>query len=287
MSSAREKVIFLHLHKTGGLSMNVVLDRQYIGQPGAVIHSNAIERTRELVALPQQERDRLAYMSGHFFYGIHEIWSSPASYFSLFREPLSRAVSFFNFAGISRRSAENANNRLDFDAHMRARRQTTYYIRRIAGYKPGQPGVLYGEHEIAPAELYALAEAHLTQMKVVGLTEEFDRTLLLLRKAYGWRNLYYVRRNTTSARRKPTALSETLREEILPLYEYDIALYEKARALFDEQCRAYGPTLEDDLRVFQRNNALYGRIAEVTGRMRDTRLYRLMRRITGTSGGGS
>ena len=282
MTSVQEKVIFLHLHKTGGLSMNVVLDRQFIGQRGAVIHSNAIERTHELVALPQQERDRFAYMSGHFFYGIHEIWTSPASYFTLMREPISRAVSFHNFGGVSRRGGQNPSRLQDLDTYMRAPRQTLYYSRRLGGYKPGQPGVLYSDQEIAPSDLHALARAHLEQMKVVGLTEEFDRTLLLLRRAYGWRNLYYVRRNTTSARRNLVALSEDARNELLPLYHHDMALYERAKAIFAEQCRAYGNSLEDDLKVFQRNNALFGRIAGITERVRDTNLYKFLRRITGS-----
>jgi hypothetical protein len=281
MTTKQEKLIFLHLHKTGGLSMNVILDRQFIGQRGAVIHSNSIERTRELAALPQQERDQFAYISGHFYYGIHEIWTSPASYFSLLREPIARAVSFYNFDGISRRAAEKPDRLQDLDSHMRALRQTTYYIRRIGGYKPGQPGVIYKEHEITPDELHALAESHLKQMKVVGLTEEFDRTLLLLRRAYGWHNLFYVRRNTTNKRRKTVTLSDQMRAEILPLYRYDSALYEQAKAIFAEQCRAYGNTLEEDLRVFQRNNALYGRIAAATERIRDTRLYGFIRRMTG------
>ena len=198
MSNAREKVIFLHLHKTGGLSMNIVLNRQYVGQRGAIIHADVHARIRELIALPQDKRDQLVFLSGHFFFRIHEIWSSPASYFTLIREPIARAHSNYHFLGIIPRGIANPALRGEFENYMRSPKQATYLIRRIAGYKPGQPGIKYEDSEITDSERLGLAEMNLRRMKVVGLTEEFDKTLLLLRQALGWRNIYYVRRNTTA-----------------------------------------------------------------------------------------
>jgi hypothetical protein len=76
-------------------------------------------------------------------------------------------------------------------------------------------------------------------------------------------------------------LSSELREEIRPLYAEDTALYETARAIFAEQCRAYGDTLEADLARFRRNNAIYGRLYHATERIRQANVYGFIRRMTG------
>jgi hypothetical protein len=275
-----EKVIFLHLHKTGGLSANAVMHRQYIGQRGAVIHKDVPAKTRALLDMPQAERDRLTFITGHVYYGIHEIWSSPSSYFTFLREPISRAVSAYNFLGVIPKGLVNPAIRGEFETFLRDPRRTTYLTTRIAGYVPGRPGELYAESGTAPADVYAAAQSHLGEMRVVGITEEFDTTLLLLRRAFGWRNIFYVRRNTTSEKGKVIKLSTELRAELSPLYAHETALYERAKQLFSEQCRAYGPSLEHDLRRFRRNNALYGRLFGATFRLRDTSLYSVIRKMT-------
>lgn len=287
MSGQREKVIFLHLHKTGGLSVNAVLHRQFIGQRGAVIHKNVPESTRELIAMQQAERDRLAYISGHVYYGIHQIWSAPASYFTFLREPIDRTVSSFNFLRVIKHGTDHRVLRADLEAFLREPRRTTYLISRLAGYRDGQLDTLYAESGMGDDELLAIAETHLRTMRVVGLTEQFDTSLLLLRREFGWQNIYYVRRNTTSNKGKVVTPSPQTLDAVRPLYAHDTALYKLAVSLFDEQCRAYGPSLAADLAQFRKNNALYGRVFGATERLRDTRLYSMIRRMmAGLTRGG-
>lgn len=276
----REKVIFLHLHKTGGLSANAVMHRQYIGQRGAVIHKDVPAKTQALIEMPQAQRDELAFISGHVHYGIHEVWSTPASYFTFLREPIARTVSAYNFLGVIPKGVANPAIRGEFESFLRQPRRTSYLVTRIAGYVPGRLGQLHADSGVSASELLSIAESNLRQFRVVGLTEEFDTTLLLLRRAFGWRNIFYVRRNTTAEKGKVVKLTPGLRKEIEPLYAHDMALYETAKALFVEQCRSYGDTLLPDLERFRRNNDLYGRLFGATVRMRETRLYNLVRRIS-------
>lgn len=283
MTSPHEKVIFLHIPKTGGLSVNLVLTRQFIGRRGYTVHRNIAESVEKLVALPQPERDAIDYISGHVRYGIHEIWTASANYFTMLREPIARAVSGYVFLGVTARGKANPELRGDFETFMKSPTRANYNVARLAGYPPGQPGVNLTEAEAATPEALALAEANLRKMRVVGLTEQFDVTMLLLRRAYGWRNVYYVRQNTTAKRKKSKqeTVSPELRQELTRLYAHDLALYETARSLFEEQCRAYGDTLEADLALYRRNNATYGRLFEATQRLRGSSVYRLVRRLTG------
>ncbi len=69
----------------------------------------------------------------------------------------------------------------------------------------------------------------------VGLSERFAASLALFGKTLGFRPVTYVTRNATRQRPAVEELSPHLRETIREAHVYDIALYECARRLFEEQ----------------------------------------------------
>jgi len=127
--------------------------------------------------------------------------------------------------------------------------------RLISGARLG-PG--YGE---ITSQLFEQAKANLEQsFTVVGLTEQFDTTLLLLRHAFNWQNINYVRQNVTKAAPHERILTPEERETILAFNQWDMLLYEYACARFEEQVAALGPDFSRQLQTFQRQNKLYQKI---------------------------
>jgi hypothetical protein len=66
---------------------------------------------------------------------------------------------------------------------------------------------------------------------VVGLTERFDETMLLLKKVYGWRMPFYERRNVGRHRLRKQDLSADVIRQIAADNRLDVALYAYAQEL--------------------------------------------------------
>jgi len=77
-------------------------------------------------------------------------------------------------------------------------------------------------------EQYQSAIAHIKDhFALVGLTEYFDESLLLLKKKLNWRYPYYHVKNVTKRKRPP--LSDRMKEIIAKRNSYDMRLYEYAK----------------------------------------------------------
>jgi hypothetical protein len=92
---------------------------------------------------------------------------------------------------------------------------------------------------------------------VVGLTERFDESLILLRRTFGWSKLHYAPANFSLRRgRRPVPKSVLKRIEALNWLDAD--LYEYAQRRMQEAIDAT-PQFDTDLRSFRRWNSLYRR----------------------------
>ena len=114
------------------------------------------------------------------------------------------------------------------------------------------------------------------------LVERFDETLLLLKQAYGWRNVHYVRQNVTGGRPLQADLPPTTLDLIAEYNQLDLELYKYVATRFEQQVRQQGPKFPKQVRSFQATNRLLARIAILDliphGRhLRDTVRQRLAR----------
>jgi hypothetical protein len=91
---------------------------------------------------------------------------------------------------------------------------------------------------------------------VTGFTEQFDRTLCLLKETLGWtRPIAYRRLNVSPQDRQPPIPPQTI-AAIRRANQQDLALYRFAQGLFAEQCARQGPLFETRVRLFQMQNRL-------------------------------
>ena len=99
------------------------------------------------------------------------------------------------------------------------------------------------------------AQRHLSDhFAVVGLQEEFDSSLLLMQKAFGWRRIEYRKRNVTQNRPDREALSAETLSAIRNANLLDLRLYEYARQLFRRQLRQQGALFKARVRLFPLEN---------------------------------
>ena len=246
-------MIFLHIPKTAGTTLLDILDRQY---PPEIVHSfgaDAHESTAQFKSLDKESRKKIRLLRGHMAYGLHEYLPSPVVYFTLLRDPVARVISYYNFI---RRTPEHylydeVMNK-DFSLHDLLASglplmMNDAQVRLISGVW-GEPD--FGEVSLAMLET---AKKNLVDsFIVVGLTEQFDKTLFLLKEKLNWQHaITYQRLNVTRQGVTKNRLPGETVELIKRVNRQDIALYDYAQELFNEQCSQQGALFESRFRYSQ------------------------------------
>lgn len=246
-----ETAIFLHIPKTAGTTLHRIIDRQYPRRARHWItrHHAGIQAFKEL---PLARRAELLMVRGHIPYGLHEYLPRPAKYFTILREPVERVISYYYFV-----QSEPEHYLYDYvcTPGMTIRRyledrvslQTdNMQMRLLSGI---WTAVEYGKCDRAMLDL---AKQNLAErFAVVGLTERFDETLLLLQRALGWRDVFYHRHNVTQGRPRQKALPQETLDVIAAHNHLDLELYAFARELFKKQVQDQGPSFAWAIRRFQ------------------------------------
>jgi hypothetical protein len=246
-------LLFLHIQKTGGSSLRYILERQY---PSSQILKLSIGAVRRIETLPERQRRAARLVLGHFDYGFHTYFRKPSTYVTMLRDPVERAISNYF------RILENEKHAY----HDRVLSETRSIIEYMeSGIDPivdnGMTQKLAGKtapYGRVPSEYLAMAKSNLdTSFSVVGITEKFDESLLLLRQAFGWGNVCYVRRNVTGPAPPRQGISEADLEAVRRHNILDAALYAYARKRLEAIVERQGDQFQASLARFRTINRLY------------------------------
>jgi hypothetical protein len=259
-------VIFLHIGKTGGMTLRTILNRQFPSSRIMVVRtrdrrpSNSRLRREETIeqfaSLPVQARAEPRLIEGHVIFGVHEFVPRSSTYITLLRDPVALAISQYNF--VTRRPGhwlheELVSSGMSLDAYVESGMSLetdNSQTRAISGDTSAE----FGE---CSEQMLEAAKSNIERhFAVAGITERFDETLILLGQAFGWSRLWYVPANVApqAARRDP--VSPETRERIADRNRFDVELYRWAGARFDAAVRAH-PVFVRELRDLRRANALY------------------------------
>ena len=258
-------VIFLHIGKTAGTTMRQVLRRNFRSPDVMVIRVRGRPREETLERfgdLPAEVRSRPRLIMGHTIYGLHEHVPRPSTYITIVRKPSSLVLSQYRFVlrtpGHRHHAAVTSVGMsiADYIRSGMSLEMDNSQTRAIAG----DLSTPFGKCTNAMLER---AKRNLDEsFSVVGLTERFEETLILLQKTFGWSHLHYVRANVA-----PHGPSVELTDEVRDLIDehnrLDNALYAHVSARFEEAMRSY-PSFEHDLARFIRTNALYRTLGALT-----------------------
>jgi hypothetical protein len=254
-------LIFLHLPKTAGTTLAHILARQY--GDAALLRLYESTSGEELASIPRSQLDGVRVVLGHFSFGAHRFIPYPTPYITVLREPIARVISHYSFV---RRSPTHylydTARRLSLGEFVVAcglDEPNNDQTRLLAGYNCGPASVASAE------EMLARARQHLRDyVAVAGLTEDFDRSILLMKHAFGWKTPYYARENVSGWRLPWRGVSDETLGVIAAHNQLDLELYHFAQGIFQGQVIQHGAELESELRRFKRLNALLGRLYGAT-----------------------
>ena len=254
-----QPIIFLHIPKTGGMSLEDVVVRQF--PPTAVYRINGPLGTSaaELRRLPDERRATIGCVYGHVPFGLHACLPQAAAYLTLLRDPVERIVSIYYYA---RRRAEWGLHSQILDRRLSL--QDFVVSDLAAEFHNQQTQMVAGMDRPADdPEALVRAKKNLTGcVALAGITERFDESLLLCRSLFGWKHVFYHRANVNRRRPHLEDISRATIASIEQRNTLDLELYEIVRRRFDTLVRAH-PSVGRDLQRFRRCNGLYGPAASL------------------------
>lgn len=260
----KQALIFFHIGKTAGTTLNTILKRNF---PAESIYSmNGGENSRcslELKTLPDENKLKIKYLHAHSVsFGTHKDLPQDSVYITFLRHPVDRVISAYRYIlRDDRHPLYQKFTSQEFSLHDFVLTRTGDIESRQTRMLSGINGLdaISGDGPLNPSVFEAAKNNLIQHFKVVGLTERFDESLILLRRFLGWRikDILYVKSKVApNSFNKKNIPAETI--ELLEKYnQVDFELYEFAKKKFLEQIRRQGVCFWLELFVFRLYNRFY------------------------------
>jgi hypothetical protein len=235
-------LVFVHIPKAAGTSLREVVARHY---PRDVQLA-----TEAPIILSDEQRRRIRVLVGHVPFGTQAQLAPPVDVITMLRDPIDRVISLYYFIrrlphhplhGAARRQS------LEDFAASRPLEACNQQVRQIGG--------------VDPPSLDAALGNLMRGVRVFGIAERFDESLVLMQRAVGWRNIYHRDLNVTRDRPRlrdvsPVAVRRIERENAL-----DLELYARARLAFAAIVDRQDDSFVEAVRRLRRFNPAYSALS--------------------------
>jgi hypothetical protein len=295
--SPPELFIFFHIPKTGGTTLEKIIQRAAPAQKIFLVNyhgparSSLLVRSNEQIAmyLEQMSPDRrqsIAFVIGHFPMDIDTLFDRPSRYFTIIREPIDRCISNFFHLKREANTPETASHLpiyksiknmtleqyldsgigLDSDNHQ---------VRMLAGCPEldapwSEDGRRISLPAVEPRHL-AMAKRNIEErFLIAGTLEQFAELTWYLKRVYGWpvHRCFYVKRRENSSRPRIDQVSVHTQRRLEQSNQFDIELYHWVNNRFVAQIASLQPEFGAQVRRFTRLNSIAQRASAVRQRMR-------------------
>lgn len=266
-----DALIFLHIPKTAGTSIRKIFERFYDEKDIYPIYTKAsgMNDMSDFKALPDAEKMKIKVFFGHVSFGLHNYIPKPCHYVTILRDPVEKIISLYSHVSniktnpyYERVKSGNFNISAFVKSGM-AIETDNHQTRVIAGIDP--------EFGKCTSAILETAEENIKNyFSVVGLSEYFDESVLLMKKAFGWRSPvhislkrmiyggggapspFYERANVSTNRIRREDLSAEEINTITKYNELDIELYNYAEKLLQDKIRQEGASFMEELNKLRR-----------------------------------
>ncbi|WP_179374549.1 sulfotransferase family 2 domain-containing protein [Winogradskyella wichelsiae] len=218
--------IFLHIPKNGGTTLHSIIEKNYNSQEVfsiKVVNEKSTEP--EFKALPN--KDAISVLKGHMTYGLHNNFSKQMKYVTLLRNPIDRISSYYHFV-----------KALPHNRHYDRIHSNNLSLREFVESTPdgefnnGQTHLIAGDHGNGDYVLQLALENIKNEFLFVGLVEQYDESLILLKQTLDWPEMpaYRIKNNG----KKKKLLSEEDIDIIKKYNALDFKLYETIQTEFEK-----------------------------------------------------
>ncbi|MEN0051891.1 MAG: sulfotransferase family 2 domain-containing protein [Bacteroidota bacterium] len=228
-----KSIIFIHIPKTAGTAFyNAVAEG---------ISAYTMVRPKGLKHFTMNACPKPAFVRGHIPYGFHQFKPFQSfDYISFFRDPIKRAISHYYFVREAKREGyehpewrrhhETPLKNIFDDPKVRgfADLQSNLQTRMLAGVQKGF------RNPASDKRMLEIAKNNLkNKVKVFGIQEDFERSVHLFGKTFGWKTTLDIGNNWQKTKNKPTIDDVTMRS-LENAHQLDLELYEFAKKRFEK-----------------------------------------------------
>jgi hypothetical protein len=265
-SSTPQTLIFLHIPKTAGTTLQQIMERHYSMDRIYYVHADRVgEAIVELESFSEEKKRKIQLIKGHIGFGLHQFLPQPCTYFTLLRDPIKRIIShYYHVLRMPDHYLHETVTQHNMDLKTFVCSGISLELdncqTRLMAASQGDENekIKFG---CMTSDILEVAKQNLqNHFSVVGTMEEFDQTLLLLQKKLGWNNIYYGRKNT--GKNQTTQKSEISTGTLAAIEQQnalDIELYQFVKQLLKQQIEAQGVSFEQELESFKAVNQSYGK----------------------------
>lgn len=256
-----------HMFKTAARDLDKIIKRQFPkdtiyffevgGSPEKVKNSISIFQR-----LSDEEKQKIRFVYGGPFFGLHEYFPGPCAYVTLVHHPVKRVI--LEYYHILRNPLHPAHSEVmskNMTLEDYARNGVWLAWNGQTRFIRGAPGGWFkrGPVQISTKDL-EIAKANLREYFICGLTERFVESLILLKRALGWKilNILYVRQPRGSNLPPRDNISSETMKLIEEHNKLDLELYEFAKQMFEERISQQDSSFKRELQNFQLCNKTYG-----------------------------
>lgn len=247
VESSAGPIIFVHLPKCGGTTLNRLIEWEYSPTRVCSIDPSFFRWSyRRILRWSPERLGRMKVFQGHMPFGLHRTLPKMAAYMTMLRDPVDRGISEYYYA-LSRmvHPEHRTIKKMMLEEYIQMTPYANVQTKLIAGLDPGYD-FLGGDCTDATL---SLAKENLTKhFDLVGLTERFEETLALAKIKFGWKIRNYAAFNVTKGRPKKDQVPSEVRAAIAERYQYDMQIYDYAVSLFNAAIARNRDRVTEELR---------------------------------------
>jgi hypothetical protein len=250
---SQQTVIFLHIPKTAGSTLFSLARRQY--KADAIFHVMSRDYS-DFKELQEDRRNKFELVGGHMCFGVHEHIPGPSTYFTILRHPLERVLSYYYYLRdyYSRHQLDDEQYLLELQKDLAEFVATSQILEVDNGQTRrlvGTDGYKVGFGQCSQEMLEKAKQNILESFSVVGITERFYETILLLGETFAWKNKLFINKNVTQNKPERHTVDQRAIDLISKYNEFDIELYAFAKNLLREQIDQAGRAFEMKVQVYR------------------------------------
>lgn len=216
------KYIFLHIPKTAGTTLRYTIKANCKANEFCEGDEEELNWTKKT----KTHRQRIKYVMGHLYFGVHEQINDDCTYITLLRDPIERVLSFYYYV------LKDSNDPLYDFAHNNTLEQ---FVEKGTSIVHNQQAKLINGDKDKDPDLDQVKEHINEHFYFVGLAEEYNKTVDYLASVLGWDKVLKSRLNANASRRKASELPQRTIDLIREYNQKDIELYVWAQQRFYHQ----------------------------------------------------